>query len=158
MSMRGKWARKTLVERFSCRFIPEPNSGCWLWLGKIDPSGYGVIQKNGGGDLKAHRVSASIVGLIPNSDQVVCHRCDNPSCVNPEHLFIGSKAENSDDMARKGRSTHGSRNPMAKLTELTAAIIKSDHGSAARVLAERFGVSPKTIRSCRNNTTWSRVL
>lgn len=90
------------------RSIPEPNTGCWLWLGTVatrHPYGMVVINKR---RQYAHRVSfETFVGPVGN--MVVCHRCDNPPCINPDHLFLGTDATNNEDKMRKGRSGKPSR-------------------------------------------------
>lgn len=87
---------------------------CWLWTGHRDPKGYGQIAAGGyrGGHLPAHRVSWELAyGPVPLGDgyhgACVLHRCDNPSCVNPQHLFLGSHLDNMLDMKRKGRAAGG---------------------------------------------------
>lgn len=93
---------KELIES---RSIPEPNSGCWLWEKSLDRGGYGVIRP----DyvlLRAHRLSYEIYNGVADERLYVLHRCDVRCCVNPEHLFLGTHADNMQDMVRKGRGKY----------------------------------------------------
>lgn len=96
---------QTLTERLERHSIPEPNSGCWLWTGAYSDGGYGLLDAKIAGrrETRAHRVSYhAFVGPIPVG-LFICHRCDVPCCVNPDHLFLGTPLDNTRDMIRKGR-------------------------------------------------------
>lgn len=101
--------RRPLFERFNEKWIPEPNSGCWLWTASTNPiSGYGVIGVSSEKTKPAHRVSWELYrGPIPagvgHHGTCVLHKCDNRACVNPDHLFLGSNKDNVHDCMRKGR-------------------------------------------------------
>ncbi len=98
--------RATLPERIEFYSIPEPNSGCWLWTGSLTSGGYGCCWWDGK-QTNAHRFSwLAYRGEIP-SGQLVLHKCDMPSCVNPDHLFLGTAADNMRDMVAKGRKRGG---------------------------------------------------
>lgn len=108
----GRPARP-LGERFWENVCPEPNSGCFLWMGSVIKQGYGRIRReNCGPGLTAHRASWEIhYGAIPEG-MCVLHKCDTPSCVRPEHLFLGTNKDNTQDCIAKGRfvSPHAARN------------------------------------------------
>jgi len=129
-----------------------PETGCWLWLLALKPDGYGVATLDGK-YIRAHRLSyIAYHGEIPD-DSAVCHHCDVRSCVNPDHLYLGSAAENSADMVRRGRSNKGERHWCSKLTEDDVAAIRASDDSH-RVLARRFAVSHGTIGHIKAGTTW----
>jgi hypothetical protein len=155
---------ETILQRFEARFIPEPNSGCWLWDGDVEGGGYGVFflrkEKIDGVwkkiRIKAHRVSWELHrGEVPDG-LMVCHSCDVRLCVNPVHLFIGTAADNSADMVFKDRAPRGERQGSSKLT---AEVVRSIMGSTetSEVLADRFGVTFQTISNIRRGLTWRHL-
>ena len=151
--------RGTIEERFHDKYIPEPNSGCWLWTAHVNWRGYGGIQNNGR-NFKAHRVSWELHnGPIPLGSQVL-HRCDVPSCVNPGHLFLGSHQDNMDDKVAKGRQSYklplGEAHGRAKLNAEQVLGIRSASGPL-RVIAARFGVGLAQIGKIRSGKAWKHL-
>ena len=95
-------------ERFEEKFEPIPECGCWVWTAAHHERGYGYFhfpEFDGRKSSFAHRVSYFLYKGVHPKDMSVCHTCDNPSCVNPDHLFLGSHADNMKDMSKKGRAT-----------------------------------------------------
>src|SRR5262245_56458307 len=120
-----------LIERFAVRYEPEPNSGCWLWLRarKSPPQNYGVfgVGSYAAGTYRqdyAHRLSYILHhGHIPDG-MCVLHRCDNPPCVNPDHLFLGTHNDNVQDKIAKNRDNFGERNGQAKISASDVQLIR----------------------------------
>lgn len=135
--------------------IPEPNSGCWLWLGSVNNSGYGTIWENGK-HIRAHRKAWELFRGPIEHGLHACHKCDVPLCVNPDHLFLGTHRDNMRDMARKGRAGAkiGERHNMAKLTLEQVRAIRSDQ-RICRIIAIDYGVSKSTIKAVKNGQNWS---
>lgn len=160
----------TLRERFLNMAVrPDDPASCWDWAGSKDHHGYGRIHSDRKGyPRKAHRVSWELfVGPIPDGIDV-CHRCDNPSCANPSHLFLGTHAENMADMGAKGRANGfktgipnngGADNPSAKLTPDDVREIRRivSAGAKQRVVAAQFGVWQQTISAIVNRKLWGDV-
>lgn len=132
---------------------------CWLWAGSKDKKGYGRINRNGS-PILAHRLSWEIhFGLIPDGLSVL-HRCDNPPCCNPEHLFLGDQLENMQDCSRKDRTTRGERSASGKLTTAEVTEIRSKYAAeyiSQNQLAEEFGVSPATISEIIRGVIWNHT-
>jgi hypothetical protein len=103
MEGRNGKRRGSLTAQFEAFISPKPNSGCWLWSGSLDRKGYGQIRVPGGVLRCATHVALELAGRALPAGMIACHRCDNPSCVNPDHLFHGTHKDNTHDMMRKGR-------------------------------------------------------
>ncbi len=133
-------------------------SECQNYDGRLNHYGYGVVTV-GKERVLAHRLAWAMHNGADPTGKVVMHSCDNPACVNPEHLSLGTPAQNSADMAAKGRSTRGTRNPMAKLCPSHVRTIRSmrTHGLTGVQVAKLFGVSQATISSIMSGTRWSWV-
>ena len=143
--------------RFADMYIPEPNSGCWLWTGPDAGYGYGRVGADGGA-MRAHRASWLLYrGDIP-AGKIVCHKCDVRCCVNPDHLFLGSHDDNMRDMVRKGR-THkwaGIEKRQSKLTPEAVLAIRAS-GQTHRELAEQYGVNSSAISLAKSGKRWGWV-
>lgn len=144
-----------------------PN-GCWEWRGKRDKNGYGIFFANN--HYRAHRVSMALAGSDPLG-LCVCHRCDNPCCVNPAHLFIGTHADNSADRVAKGRAASGLRNGAytkpdrlrkgedngrAKVSASDVVAIRSDTRPTALVAAQ-YGIDRSSVNRIKRQISWTCV-
>lgn len=158
---------KSALEMFHANYMPEPNSGCWLWTGATNvPKDYGVMQRK---EFKgyAHRYSyITFRGAIPRG-MLVLHRCDTPSCVNPAHLFLGTQFDNMRDCVLKGRHAsqnpktsyaRGVRHPNAKLNPDLVRQIRLLNGTMTRLaIATRVGVSKSAVNFVLADKTWTHV-
>lgn len=163
----NQYYKLSLRERFDRLFMPEPNTGCWLWTGRINQDGYGIFGDSGTG---AHRASFQLFkGEIPKG-LLVCHHCDVRSCVNPDHLFLGTHRDNMDDMMRKriiskkkvkvrinNRSSED-----CNLTKLTAEMVTEirnlhSKGVTSRKIGEIFSVTHSNVRYIVNRKTWKHL-
>ena len=162
MSKRNLPIRASLWDRFHDMVIPEPNSGCWLWLGAIHTTGYGVIGlgRREAGLGRAHRVAAELYGQTIPPGFYVCHRCDNRLCANPEHLFVGTPGDNARDMVAKGRdfrpNNRGERAKWSKLKSDDVREIRKKEMSAPKYAAI-YGVSKSAIHRIWEGRNWSSV-
>jgi len=152
--------RKTLKQRLLDNVRVDEQTGCWDWLKFKDRNKYGHIKVLGKSEL-VHRVAyQTLVGDIP-SGMFVCHRCDNPSCLNPEHLFVGTNQDNIDDKVAKNRQSKigqqkGSKHSLAKLTEKDIVDIRISTLSQNK-LALLYGMTQSSISQIQNKITWSHV-
>ena len=149
-----KWTRKPAHERFFLSYEPEPNTGCWIWTGHLNKSGYGLFRLNGK-QHKAHRAAFMMYCGDIQDGMFVCHTCDTPSCVNPRHLFVGTHEENMLDMKKKGRGNgaKGESHPKAKLTIPQVIEIRRDT-RLQREIASDYGVTQGVISSIKRGDIW----
>jgi len=149
--------------RFWAKVDKRGPDECWEWTAYRDVGGYGRFRF-GGKDRAATHVSIAIdTGQLPHPGQFACHHCDNPGCVNPRHLFLGSLADNNADRDSKGRGrwvkvpahvkARGSRHGSAKLSEAIIPLILADT-RAQRTIAADYGVSQSTVLRIKNGRMW----
>jgi hypothetical protein len=162
VKINDKPSLKTLhVEKFWDNVDKHCASGCWEWLGVSTTSGYGRFKVDGH-SIAAHRISYYLCTDIWPGDLIVCHSCDNPCCVNPEHLWLGTHADNNRDKEEKGRGNHpfGEEHGQTALRNDDVIQIKEmikeglkGTGEIGRI----FGVSAKVIRRIRAGNWWNGV-
>ena len=141
----------SLQDRFFARFVKLEN-GCWQWRAHTDKDGYGVLP----GDRKntrAHRLSYELHKGQISDGFVICHHCDNPGCVNPDHLFVGTSKDNAQDALQKGRAYVGEKNGRSKLTKENIKEILSSELNGVQ-LAKKFGVTRSTINRVKRREAW----
>lgn len=135
---------------------------CWLWTGTLNDKGYGKIVSSGNGVeiRRAHQLSWLIHGGEIAPGMFVCHKCDNPRCVRPDHLFIGTTQDNTRDRHAKGRTAKGEQQGSHVLTESQVEWIRktySEHGASQRQLARAVGCTQITIWRVVNRLSWAHV-
>ncbi len=141
----------------------KKTTDCWIWTAAAQPFGYGkFVVKKGSSPVGAHRLSYEMeIGPIPEGMQVL-HRCDNPACVKPDHLFLGTQADNIRDMRGKGRWKYkardqsGERNPNSILTNAEVAAMLQDLSNGGRPVsvARKYGIQYRTLWAIRQRKTF----
>lgn len=162
--------------RFENGYTPEPTTGCWLWFRHADRKWYGrIFDATHGGNRYAHRVSYEIHRDPIPEGMCVCHKCDTPACVNPGHLFVGTKKDNTQDMVRKGRTNsrqmaeimrrriangwRGEGVPTSKLTDAQVLEIRERvaRDEPRREVAATFGVTLSLVSQIVNGKVWTHL-
>jgi hypothetical protein len=138
----------------------KPVGDCWEWQGQVMANGYGVVFYDGRKRL-AHRVMYELTHGPVDNGLFCCHRCDNPRCVNPKHIFLGTHKENMADMDSKGRrrAAKGERQHKAKLTDGEVLEIRRLYAAGVTIteIARRFPVTPASIGAIVHGRTWRHL-
>lgn len=151
--------RALTVSRVFDKVKVNVETGCWEWQGLKDVGGYGSIGV-GGRHWKVHRLNWQMFNGQPVPEgMLVCHRCDNPPCCNPDHLFVGTHADNNADKVAKGRQARGEDTAKSKLTDdKVREIFRLAHeGRAWRSIARGLGLDTVTIRQVLLGRTWGHL-
>lgn len=156
-------ATTPIEERFWSKVDKKSDSECWLWIGAKNRRGYGVLgsgRRANATTIGAHRISYQIhYGDIPD-DYVVMHKCDNPSCVNPNHLAAGTNWDNVHDMVKKNRHPKGKHHGRAILTPEKVKEIKHRYKTekiSYRQLADEYQINHSQIYRIMNGINWSHI-
>jgi hypothetical protein len=145
------------LEDLYARAVLDEETGCLEWQLSKNEDGYGYVWYQGKNHY-AHRVAFALTNNVTlTTADYVCHECDNPSCVNPDHLFLGNQQQNMDNMTAKNRAARGERNGRAKLTQDQVLEIRvlTEAGATCRTLAERYNVHEGTVSDIKQNRIWA---
>ena len=144
-----------LHSRFERSYIPEPNSGCWLWTEGLDNKGYGRITHEGKMPL-AHRISWKL--YRGGTYKFVLHHCDTPCCVNPDHLYAGTQQDNMRDRSvrKRGADRRGEKSHTAKITAQQALDIRADTRPQSKI-AKAFGISQAAVSLIKTRKNWGHI-
>lgn len=158
---------ESVRNRLSKYSIKNESTGCIEWNGCKDKDGYGLLIVSGLSEKKrnvrAHRLSYLVNFGEINDGMFVCHSCDNPSCINPVHLFVGTPADNVADMMAKGRYVSGGKrhfgesNPKAKLTrkQVDGILVLKKFGISAQKIADSLGMNKSSIHRIFSGKVWA---
>lgn len=152
---------KAMSERLADKYVESGD--CWIWTGAKNKNGYGCVSTGKGTSTTAHKASYQVhVGPVAEGLDV-CHKCDNPSCINPKHLFLGTRKENMQDSKRKGRQNparaKGEETGSSKLTnDQVISVFKSAKaGVSLSQIAKTYNVRKQTIWSIAHGKSWTHI-
>lgn len=157
-------APEQIARRLANGLNSAPSDGCWEWMRARNNAGYGTLTVRGR-RAYAHRLAYQLAGNTLGPDDHVLHACDNPACINPDHLRAGTRSDNMQDAFRRGRlrtprvAKFGSTNPAAKLDEATVRSIRrllNQHWTQ-REIAERHGISQSQVSNIARDRQWRSV-
>lgn len=133
----------------------DPETGCWNWTGYITKWGYGHVRADGHAE-QVHRLSYKLKHGDIDPHLAVCHKCDNRRCFNPDHLFVGTRAENQRDMAVKGRGPRGEINARATLTTEKVLKILADPRVQWKIAAD-YNISQSHVSKLKRRGSWQHL-
>jgi len=144
-------------ERLAHHSVVDPSTGCRLWTGAIDSQGYGQTSIKAKRYLAHKAAYECAIGPVP-AGMCVLHRCDTPGCINPAHLFLGTRGDNNTDRARKGRNSPrlGEQHHLVKLTEADVLAIRADDRPSA-VICKEYRVSQSCVSRIKTRGTWKHI-
>lgn len=144
------------IESFMEKVYPEPNTGCWLWIGKPDKNGYGRLAAKKYKLRSPHRQSYFFFKGDFDRKKWVLHTCDQPACVNPDHLFLGNNEINSKDRDNKGRTIKGENHYNSKLNQNNIIEIRNSQESVI-FLSKKYNVSATQIYFIKQKKSWKHI-
>lgn len=155
-------SNKHIKRRLINGSVRHPKSNCWFWIRSISTMGYGQLTVDGRTRF-AHRISYKLFLNKSLGELHVCHRCDNPRCINPEHLFLGTRSDNMQDASKKGRinnpiiSLPGEKNPMSKLKveDVEEIKIRCNGSETQKEIANDFGISQSQVSYINTGKRWN---
>lgn len=149
-----------IAENFKNKYQKIDN-GCWEWQRALDGGGYGILKNSQKRNFKAHRVAYYLAYGDFNERLLVLHKCDNPKCVNPDHLFLGTNKDNTRDMLNKNRHCFGERQHKSKLNEIQVLSIRDKFerlcAEIKNNLADEYGTSSSNINAIVSRTSWKHL-
>lgn len=148
------------IRHFKKNYVIAKND-CWIWTGYRDKNGYGSVSNGRGkSGIRAHRFSYELFKGEISQGLYVLHKCDNPSCVNPDHLFLGTPKENYEDSKNKGRNTRGEKQKKSKIKDVDVIEIRKLYSTGEKTFADiskMYGISRTTAHRIVKKMIWKHI-